>query len=202
MTRRCSSGKKFHETQVSHSSGMSVLRFIHYACDLVRDIMSSLTWASLAWHTSFSDRDTQDTTSLSFSEVRYMTSWFTEIPHLFRLECNTIPSVIINQTETLTCMSLPSAKWERKQFMMLSQFEVSSLRLLVKYFSQKPSYISASINVHYVIAVEIYLSPVETHCMNINYFIPDEENQTRGFSDDAMARLRKYQKRIKQSNCI
>ncbi|XP_012283180.1 uncharacterized protein LOC105701209 isoform X1 [Orussus abietinus] len=37
--------------------------------------------------------------------------------------------------------------------------------------------------------VETYLSPVETHCMNIDYFIPDEENQTRGFSDDAMARL-------------
>ncbi|XP_047352573.1 uncharacterized protein LOC124950199 isoform X5 [Vespa velutina] len=38
--------------------------------------------------------------------------------------------------------------------------------------------------------VETYLSPVETHCMNIDYFIPDEENQTRDFSDDAMARLR------------
>ncbi|XP_029173128.1 uncharacterized protein LOC114942031 isoform X1 [Nylanderia fulva] len=37
--------------------------------------------------------------------------------------------------------------------------------------------------------VETYLSPVETHCMNIDYFIPDEENQTRGFNDDAMARL-------------
>ncbi|XP_011053830.1 PREDICTED: uncharacterized protein LOC105145746 isoform X1 [Acromyrmex echinatior] len=37
--------------------------------------------------------------------------------------------------------------------------------------------------------VETYLSPVETHCMNIDYFIPDEENQTRGFSDDAMTRL-------------
>lgn len=49
---------------------------------------------------------------------------------------------------------------------------------------------------HYVIAVETYLSPVETHCMNIDYFIPDEENQTRGFSDDAMARLRKYERRI------
>lgn len=32
--------------------------------------------------------------------------------------------------------------------------------------------------------------------MNIDYFIPDEENQTRGFSDDAMARLRKYDWRI------
>nr|KAF7427680.1 hypothetical protein H0235_007374 [Vespula pensylvanica] len=39
------------------------------------------------------------------------------------------------------------------------------------------------------IIVETYLSPVETHCMNIDYFIPDEENQTRDFSDDAMARL-------------
>ncbi|OAD57215.1 hypothetical protein WN48_02281 [Eufriesea mexicana] len=37
--------------------------------------------------------------------------------------------------------------------------------------------------------VQTYLSPVETHCMNINYFIPDEENLTRGFSDDAMTRL-------------
>jgi len=49
------------------------------------------------------------------------------------------------------------------------------------------------ISVYFMIAVETYLSPVETHCMNIDYFIPDEENQTRGFSDDAMARLRKYQ---------
>ncbi|XP_066592760.1 transmembrane protein 114 isoform X1 [Prorops nasuta] len=37
--------------------------------------------------------------------------------------------------------------------------------------------------------VETYLSPVETYCMNIDYFIPDEENQTRGFSEDSMARL-------------
>lgn len=40
-------------------------------------------------------------------------------------------------------------------------------------------------------SVETYLSPVETHCMNVNYFIPDEDNQTKGFSEDAMARLRK-----------
>ncbi|XP_058798875.1 uncharacterized protein LOC131668593 isoform X2 [Phymastichus coffea] len=36
---------------------------------------------------------------------------------------------------------------------------------------------------------DIYLSPVETYCMNIDYFIPDEENQTRLFNDDAMARV-------------
>lgn len=27
--------------------------------------------------------------------------------------------------------------------------------------------------------------------MNIDYFIPDEDNETGGFSEDAMARLRK-----------
>ncbi|XP_063987603.1 uncharacterized protein LOC135167871 isoform X2 [Diachasmimorpha longicaudata] len=37
--------------------------------------------------------------------------------------------------------------------------------------------------------VQTYLSPVETHCMNIDYFIPDEDNETRGFSEDAMTRL-------------
>ncbi|XP_051172482.1 uncharacterized protein LOC127288837 isoform X2 [Leptopilina boulardi] len=37
--------------------------------------------------------------------------------------------------------------------------------------------------------VETYLSPVETHCTNVNYFIPDEENETRSFTEDAMTRL-------------
>nr|CAD7404632.1 unnamed protein product [Timema cristinae] len=37
--------------------------------------------------------------------------------------------------------------------------------------------------------VETYLSPVETHCNNIDYFIPDVENLTKLFSEDAMARL-------------
>ncbi|CAG5032973.1 unnamed protein product [Parnassius apollo] len=37
--------------------------------------------------------------------------------------------------------------------------------------------------------VEIYLSPVETHCSNVDYFIPDENNETKEFSDDAMNRL-------------
>lgn len=39
------------------------------------------------------------------------------------------------------------------------------------------------------ITVETYLSPVETHCMNIDYYVPDTENVTKGFSDDALARL-------------
>lgn len=42
-----------------------------------------------------------------------------------------------------------------------------------------------------VFAVKTYLSPVETHCNNINYYIPDENNETRDFTDDAWTRLRK-----------
>ncbi|RZC31900.1 uncharacterized protein BDFB_001344 [Asbolus verrucosus] len=37
--------------------------------------------------------------------------------------------------------------------------------------------------------VKTYLSPVETHCNNINYYIPDENNETRDFTDDAWTRL-------------
>ncbi|CAB3371472.1 Hypothetical predicted protein [Cloeon dipterum] len=37
--------------------------------------------------------------------------------------------------------------------------------------------------------VETYLSPVETHCMNIDYFIPDTDNVTKNFSEEAMTRL-------------
>ncbi|GBP38416.1 hypothetical protein EVAR_28214_1 [Eumeta japonica] len=36
------------------------------------------------------------------------------------------------------------------------------------------------------IKFEIYLSPVETYCSNVDYFIPDENNEVKGFSDDAM----------------
>ncbi|KAL0278574.1 UNVERIFIED_CONTAM: hypothetical protein PYX00_000358 [Menopon gallinae] len=38
-------------------------------------------------------------------------------------------------------------------------------------------------------SVQIYLSPVETHCSNIDYYIPDVDNITKEFNDDAMARL-------------
>ncbi|XP_019875321.2 uncharacterized protein LOC109603273 isoform X2 [Aethina tumida] len=37
--------------------------------------------------------------------------------------------------------------------------------------------------------VKTYLSPVETHCNNVNYYIPDENNETRDFTDDAWTRL-------------
>lgn len=42
------------------------------------------------------------------------------------------------------------------------------------------------------VTVKTYLSPVETHCNNINYYFSDENNETRDFTDDAWARLRKY----------
>ena len=44
-----------------------------------------------------------------------------------------------------------------------------------------------------VVPVELYLSPVETYCENINYYIPDEENLTKSFSEERMARLREFQ---------
>ncbi|KAK9719710.1 PMP-22/EMP/MP20/Claudin tight junction [Popillia japonica] len=37
--------------------------------------------------------------------------------------------------------------------------------------------------------LKTYLSPVETHCNNINYYIPDENNETSGFTDDAWTKL-------------
>nr|CAI5849274.1 unnamed protein product [Callosobruchus analis] len=37
--------------------------------------------------------------------------------------------------------------------------------------------------------VKTYLSPLETHCNNINYYIPDENNDTKDFTDDAWTRL-------------
>lgn len=44
----------------------------------------------------------------------------------------------------------------------------------------------------FLFTVETYLSPVETHCMNIDYFVPDTENVTKGMSDDSLSRLREY----------
>ncbi|XP_067006077.2 uncharacterized protein [Anabrus simplex] len=37
--------------------------------------------------------------------------------------------------------------------------------------------------------IKIYMSPVETLCTNIDYYIPDVDNVTKTLSDDAMARL-------------
>ena len=38
--------------------------------------------------------------------------------------------------------------------------------------------------------MDVYLSPVETYCTNIDYYIPDEDNITKTFSEELMARLR------------
>jgi len=40
--------------------------------------------------------------------------------------------------------------------------------------------------------VVLYLSPVETYCMNIDYYIPDEDNVTADFSQDEMTKIRKH----------
>lgn len=37
--------------------------------------------------------------------------------------------------------------------------------------------------------VALYLSPVETYCMNIDYYIPDDEDVTKDFSTDEMTKL-------------
>ncbi|XP_060522914.1 uncharacterized protein LOC132699936 isoform X2 [Cylas formicarius] len=37
--------------------------------------------------------------------------------------------------------------------------------------------------------VKLYLSPLETYCSNINYYIPDENNETKDFTDDAWTKL-------------
>lgn len=44
----------------------------------------------------------------------------------------------------------------------------------------------------FVDIVETYRSPVETICTNIDYYIPDNKGDTKSFSEDAMARLRKH----------
>ena len=36
------------------------------------------------------------------------------------------------------------------------------------------------------------MSPVETWCHNINYYIPDEEGETKNFNMEMMARIRKF----------
>ena len=43
----------------------------------------------------------------------------------------------------------------------------------------------------FLISVELYMSPVETWCHNINYYIPDEGNETKNLSMEQMARIRK-----------
>ncbi len=50
------------------------------------------------------------------------------------------------------------------------------------------------------LSVEVYRSPVETLCTNIDYYIPDDKGATKGFSEDAMARLRKSWTSLSSSN--
>ena len=42
------------------------------------------------------------------------------------------------------------------------------------------------------ISVNLYMSPVETWCRNIDYFIPDEEGKTKDFKTEVMTKIRKF----------
>ena len=44
--------------------------------------------------------------------------------------------------------------------------------------------------VYLFLSVDLYMSPVETWCHNINYYIPDEEGATKDFSQENMTRIR------------
>ena len=41
--------------------------------------------------------------------------------------------------------------------------------------------------------VELYMSPVETWCRNVDYYIPDENDETKTFNQEEMTRIRKSQ---------
>ena len=43
-----------------------------------------------------------------------------------------------------------------------------------------------------IVSVELYMSPVETWCHNLNYYIPDEEGVTKDFTAENMTRIRKF----------
>ena len=47
--------------------------------------------------------------------------------------------------------------------------------------------------------VELYMSPVETWCLNLDYYIPDQNDVTKLFNQEQMTRVRKYNIEIKKS---
>ena len=40
--------------------------------------------------------------------------------------------------------------------------------------------------------VELYISPVETWCRNVDYYIPDENDVTKSFNQEQMTRIREW----------
>ena len=46
--------------------------------------------------------------------------------------------------------------------------------------------------IYFIVSVELYMSPVETWCHNLNYYIPDEEGDTKEFTAENMTRIRKF----------
>ena len=43
----------------------------------------------------------------------------------------------------------------------------------------------------FFVSVNLYMSPVETWCHNLNYYIPDDAQETKDFSHENMTRIRK-----------
>ena len=43
-----------------------------------------------------------------------------------------------------------------------------------------------------LLAVDLYMSPVETWCYNLNYYIPDVDGRTKDFSVENMTRIREF----------
>ena len=41
-------------------------------------------------------------------------------------------------------------------------------------------------------SVSLYLSPAETWCFNLDYYIPDSEGVTKTFDNASISRLRKF----------
>lgn len=46
------------------------------------------------------------------------------------------------------------------------------------------------------------MSPVETWCHNINYYIPDDEDATKEFSTENMTRIRKFYEHFQSKTFI
>ena len=44
--------------------------------------------------------------------------------------------------------------------------------------------------------VEVYMSPVETWCRNVDYYIPDKNDVTAKFNKGQMTRIRKFRIKV------
>ena len=51
----------------------------------------------------------------------------------------------------------------------------------------------------YFITDDLYMSPVETWCHNLNYYIPDDTRETKEFTPENMTRIRKWFEKLKNT---